>query len=108
MSMNTDTGQMTIHVEPDLRGDWVLSSTVITSSGTEFTGPADMTQCGPLAPRDRDACPRWLEKQNLSLKVVHVPGSKFWTLQWREFGVLVAMTAALSVFSLWWIRRRLV
>ncbi|MBM7490221.1 hypothetical protein JOD64_001443 [Micromonospora luteifusca] len=108
ISMSPDTGRMTLHVEPDRRGDWVMSSTAITSTGTEFSGPADMTQCGPTAARHRETCPRWLEKQNLSLKVTYVPGSKFWTLQWREFGVLFTLAATLSLFSLWWIRRRLV
>ncbi|MGW3788446.1 ABC transporter permease subunit [Micromonospora chokoriensis] len=108
ISMNLDTGRMTLHVEPDRRGDWIVSSTTITSTGAEFSGPADMTQCGPNAPRDRETCPRWLEKQNLSLKVSYVPGSKFWNLQWREFGVLIALTAVLSLLSLWWVRRRLV
>ncbi|MEH1164146.1 hypothetical protein V6V47_02020 [Micromonospora sp. CPCC 205539] len=108
ISMSADTGRMTLHVEPERRGDWVVSSATITSTGAEFRGPADMTQCGPNAPRDRETCPRWLEEQNLSLKVTYVPGSKFWNLQWREVGVLFALTAVLSLFSLWWIRRRLV
>jgi len=108
ISMSPDTGEMTLNVQPDLRGDWVVSSTTITSTGAEFKGPADMTQCGPKAPRDHETCPRWLEKQNLSLQVVHVPGSKFWNLQWREFGVLFALAAVLSLGNLWWIRRRLV
>ncbi|SCF30086.1 ABC-2 family transporter protein [Micromonospora saelicesensis] len=108
ISMSPDTGRMTVHVEPDRRGDWIVSSTTITSTGAEFTGPADMTQCGPRASGGREACQRWLGEQNLSLKVSYVPGSKFWDLQWREFGVLFALTVALSLFSLWWVRRRLV
>ncbi|MBG6105670.1 ABC transporter permease subunit [Micromonospora vinacea] len=108
ISMSPDTGRMMVHVEPDRRGDWVVSSTTITSTGAEFTGPADMTQCGPRALGGRDACQRWLGEQNLSLKVSYVPGSKFWTLQWREFGVLIALTVVLALFSLWWVRRRLV
>ncbi|MET8265675.1 hypothetical protein ABZU92_16980 [Micromonospora arida] len=108
ISMSLDTGRMTVHVEPDRRGDWILSSTTITSTGAEFNGPADMTQCGPSASGGREACQSWLGKQNLSLKVSYVPGSKFWDLQWREFGMLFALTVALSLFSLWWVRRRLV
>ncbi|MEU7971832.1 ABC transporter permease subunit [Micromonospora sp. NPDC049089] len=108
ISMSPDTGRMTVHVEPDRRGDWIVSSTTITSTGAEFTGPADMTQCGPRASGGREACQSWLGKQNLSLKVSYVPGSKFWDLQWREFGALFALTVALSLFSLWWVRRRLV
>ncbi|MEV4721183.1 hypothetical protein AB0J94_28665 [Micromonospora noduli] len=108
ISMSPDTGRMTVHVQPDRRGDWIVSSTTITSTGAEFTGPADMTQCGPRASGGREACQSWLGKQNLSLKVSYVPGSKFWDLQWREFGALFALTVALSLFSLWWVRRRLV
>ncbi|RAO08186.1 hypothetical protein ONO86_06590 [Micromonospora noduli] len=108
ISMSPDTGRMTVQVQPDRRGDWIVSSTTITSTGAEFTGPADMTQCGPRASGGREACQSWLGKQNLSLKVSYVPGSKFWDLQWREFGALFALTVALSLFSLWWVRRRLV
>ncbi|MGC4868530.1 hypothetical protein ACLQ3B_24195 [Micromonospora sp. DT53] len=108
ISMDSDTGQMTVHIEPERRGDWVISSTTITSTGAEFIGPADMTQCGRRASGGREACQRWLGQQNLSLEVSYVPGSKFWTLQWREFGVLFALTVVLSLFSLWWVRRRLV
>ncbi|WP_327035282.1 hypothetical protein [Micromonospora ureilytica] len=108
ISMSADTAQMTLHVEPDRRGDWVLSSTAITSAGTEFNGPADMTQCGPRASGGREACQRWLGQQNLRLEVTYVPGSKFWGLQWREFGVLFAVAVVLSLLSLWWVRRRLV
>ncbi|MET8361081.1 hypothetical protein [Micromonospora sp. NPDC005171] len=108
ISMSPDTGRMTIQVQPDRRGDWVVSSTTITPTGAEFTGPADMTQCGPAATGGRETCQRWLGKQNLDVKVSYVPGSKFWALQWREFGVLIALTVVLSLFSLWWVRRRLV
>ncbi|MBG0564697.1 ABC transporter permease subunit [Actinoplanes aureus] len=107
ISMSMDTKEIRVHVEPDLRGAWVLSNTTVTSTGAEFTGPADTTQCGPEAPRDRETCPGWLKAQNLSQELTYVPGSRFWALQWREFGVLIALTLGLSWFSLWWIRRRL-
>lgn len=108
ISMSPDTGRMSVHVRPERRGDWVVSSTTITSTGAEFDGPADMTQCGPRVSGGREACQAWLGRQNLSVKVSYVPGSKFWDLQWREFGALLAVTVVLSLFSLWWVRRRLV
>lgn len=108
LSMNVDSNEMRINVEPDMRGAWILSNTTVTSTGAEFTGPADITQCGPEAPRDRETCPVWLKAQNLSQQLVYVPGSQFWSLQWRELGLLMVLTGALSAFSLWWIRRRLV
>jgi hypothetical protein len=107
LSMSPDTGEMTLQLEPERRGDWVVSTTVVTAAGGEFHGPADMTRCGPEAPRDRETCPAWLAEQNLSQKMTYVPGSAFWTLQWREFGLLIAVAAVLTGFSLRWIRRRL-
>jgi ABC-type transport system involved in multi-copper enzyme maturation permease subunit len=89
---------------------WILSRTTVTSTGAEFRGPADPTRCGPLDPMSHgpsDECRAWLATQNLSLKLTYVPGSSFWALQWREFGVLIALALGLSWFSLWWIRRRL-
>jgi hypothetical protein len=106
LSMSPATGEMTLHLEPEQRGDWVVSNTVVTATGVEFHGPADTTQCGPEAPRDRETCPVWLEKQNLSQKMTYVPGEAFWRLQWREFGVLMAVAAVLTGFCLRWIRRR--
>ncbi|KHD72049.1 hypothetical protein MB27_42550 [Actinoplanes utahensis] len=107
ISMSRDGGGMRLQIEPEQRGDWIVSSTVVTASGSEFRGPADTTQCGPEAPRDRETCPKWLDQQNLSHQVVFVPGSRYWNLQWREFGLLIGLTAVLAGFSLWWIRRRL-
>jgi hypothetical protein len=34
-----------------------------------------------------------------------VPAAKFWTLQWRELGLLLVLALALTGFSLWRIRR---
>ncbi|MEU4423314.1 ABC transporter permease subunit [Actinoplanes sp. NPDC024001] len=107
ISMSEETKEMQIHVEPDVRGAWILSNTTVTPTGAEFRGPADPTLCGPEAPRDNETCPLWLKKQNLGQQLTYVEGSQFWPLQWREFGLLIALTATLSVFSLWWIRRRL-
>ncbi|MFC7533596.1 ABC transporter permease subunit [Actinoplanes sp. GCM10030250] len=107
ISMNVDSKEMHIHVEPELRGVWILSNTTITPSGAEFKGPADTTRCGPEAPRDHETCPDWLASQNLRQELTYVPNSQFWSLQWREFGVLAGVTLVLSWFSLWWIRRRL-
>ncbi|MEV6304202.1 ABC transporter permease subunit [Actinoplanes sp. NPDC051861] len=107
ISLNDDTKEMTLHVEPSIRGVWVLSNIVVTPAGTEFTGPADTTLCGPEAPDDHRTCPDWLEAQNLRQQLIYIPGTEFWPLQWREFGLLIGLTAAVSGFSLWWIRRRL-
>jgi hypothetical protein len=83
---------------------WVIRNDTLTASGRVFTGPADMTACGPSA--DRRECPRWLDSQHLRQRLSYIPDNRFWTLQWRELGVLVAISLALAGFCGWWIRRR--
>jgi hypothetical protein len=107
IGMNISTKEIRVEVEPTLKDAWILSDATVTSTGALFTGPADTTKCGPKAANDHETCPAWLAAQNLSQKLTYVPGSKFWALQWREFGLLIALTLVLSWFSLWWIRRRL-
>jgi hypothetical protein len=107
LSMDGSTKELQVHVEPDIRGVWVLENQVVTADGTAFKAVTDPALCGPDAPRDHETCPGWLREQNLSQKLVYVPGEQFWTLQWREFGLLVALAGGLSAFSIWWIRRRL-
>ncbi|BCJ46526.1 transporter [Actinoplanes ianthinogenes] len=110
MGMGFDMSTKEMRLEPvlEMRNAWIMKSSVITTTGAEFRGPADTTKCGPDAPNDRLTCPEWLRAQNLRTKLTYVPDAKFWTVQWREFGLLVALGLALSAFSLWWIRRRLI
>ncbi|KUL24051.1 ABC transporter permease subunit [Actinoplanes awajinensis] len=107
MSYSMETKELRLEPMPEERDGWVLSTTVVTPSGTEFVGPSDSTKCGPEAPNERLTCPDWIAAQHLSTKLVYIPDAKFWTLQWREFGLLIVLTMTLSAFSVWWIRRRL-
>ncbi|GAA4602369.1 hypothetical protein BJY16_004225 [Actinoplanes octamycinicus] len=105
MSFSMETKEIRLEPVQEMKNAWIMDSSVITASGAEFRGPADTTKCGPEAPAERQTCPEWLRAQNLSTKLTYVPDAKFWTVQWREFGLLVALSLALSAFSLWWIRR---
>jgi hypothetical protein len=90
---------------PDPDGpSWILHDDSLTPSGKVFTGPVDWNACGPRA--DRTACPPWLDSQHLRQRLSYIPDNKFWTLQWRELGVLVAISLAVAAFCGWWIRRR--
>jgi hypothetical protein len=63
---------------------------------------------GLLAGGPPAGCKEWLATQNLQHQVVYFGQEKFWVLQWRELGVLLAASALVAAFSFWWIRRRLV
>lgn len=88
-----------------LAGAWILSERTITADGRTFTGSADPASCG----RDTDpgACERWMDTLGLQREVIYLPGDRFWRLQWRELGVLLATTTLLGGLGLWWIRRGL-
>lgn len=100
-----DSGDMEVYGPDPATPSWVVRNDTLTPSGKVFTGPADWNACGPNA--DRTACPRWLDSQHLSQRLSYIPDNRFWTLQWRELGVLVAISLALAVFCAWWIRRRI-
>ena len=86
---------------------WVLSNKVVaTAGGPEFHGPVDQTKCGS-ATGAFDGCRQWVVEQGLLQEESYVPAKRFWAVQWRELGLLITLAAALSLFSLWWIRRRL-
>ena len=104
------TNEMHLDAGSDLPGAWIQERSTVTSTGAEFKAKTDPATCGPLNPSNHGPspeCREWLATQNLSVKLTYVPGSSFWSLQWRQFGVLMALTLGLSWFSLWWIRRRL-
>lgn len=85
---------------PSETDSWELSNAIVTTpGGPEYRGPTDQEKCTP-------DCREWLGAQGLLQEERYVPARRFWLVQWRELGVLLTLTAALSLISLWWIRRR--
>jgi hypothetical protein len=95
-------------------GDWELSNQTITSSGSVAGSlPAWVSDCGGPPGEDesiatkRKSCFDRLAADGYQQKVTYQPASAFWTLQWRETGLLVAAALLLSGFAFWRIRRDL-
>ncbi|ABP55761.1 hypothetical protein Strop_3327 [Salinispora tropica CNB-440] len=85
---------------PSEADSWQLSNTIVTTpGGPEYRGPTDQEKCTP-------DCREWLGAQRLLQEERYVPAGNFWLAQWRELGILITLAAALSLISLWWIRRR--
>ena len=84
-------------------GAWVLTNEAYGADGKPYTGPVDPDYCGRAGPEE---CERWLATQNIQQRITHLPAERFWTLQWREFAVFASVSMLLSLFCLWWIRRR--
>lgn len=86
-------------------GAWVVANQTVTASGAEFTGPHNEEKCGRNgSPQECDA---WLGTLNLRQVATFQPADRFWTLQWREAGLLLAAAVVLTGFCFWWLRRRL-
>jgi hypothetical protein len=86
-------------------GAWVLSNETWTAAGKPFTGPVDTSRCGPSSSPKH--CFDWLAGLGLRQHATYVPADRFWSLQWRESGLMLGLTALLTLVSVWWLRRRL-
>jgi len=107
LHMSDPSRDIRIEAEDPVRGAWILSNTVLTQTGSAYHGPYDPSKCGPEAPGGGpEGCKQWLASQNLQQKVIYLGADKFWTLQWRELGVFLVVSALLATFCFWWIRRR--
>jgi ABC-2 family transporter protein len=95
---------MRVSLQSPVAGAWVLSNRTVDARGDEFRGPVDRTKCGREG--SPEVCEGWLQAQNLRQEASYVPPGQFWSLQWRELGVLAALTVLIAMFSFWWLRRR--
>ncbi|MFF2040617.1 ABC transporter permease [Kitasatospora sp. NPDC058170] len=86
-------------------GAWVLSGAepVRTSSGQALTMATQ--PCAKVSDAaTHDAC---LADADLHVTVTYQPADRYWAFQWYETAIFLALTAGLTGFSAWWLRRRL-
>ncbi len=94
--------QMTVTATVNLPGAWVLSNQSLTASGHVFTGPATKA-CTSGSVR---ACYASITRLHLRQLVTYQPASRYWTFQWSETAIFLALAAVLAAVCFWWIRRR--
>ncbi|GLY18117.1 transporter [Kineosporia sp. NBRC 101677] len=107
----------TFHISGAGAADWVLSDETVDRSGTAPAQLPDyVPDCMPEPGQDdsasapggeRDRCIQQLAADGYQQHIVYHPESAFWTLQWRETGLLVGGAALLTGFAFWRIRRDL-
>ncbi|MFE2283783.1 ABC transporter permease subunit [Streptomyces sp. NPDC059443] len=83
-------------------GDWVVSTPgpAVDSAGREVRGSEGCAEAR-VDPLDCFA------KSDLHVKVAYQPADRYWTFQWIETGVFLALAGLLAGFCSWWLRRRL-
>jgi len=92
-----------IQVTPNLPGAWIYSSQVTTAAGRTSLGSLPRG-CGPNSPYQ--TCVAAVTRMHLRQVVTYQPDSRFWTFQWHETAIYLALALALAGFCIWWVRRR--
>lgn len=97
-------GIMTVQAVPTLsqQGAWVLSGQVIDASGHPFQAAATPGCMGT----NFQACTASLTKFHLRELISYEPASRFWTFQWVETGIFLALALALAGLCIGWLIRR--
>jgi len=102
-----------LDVGGNVPGGWVLSNKTVDESGKAVhTLPSWVLTCLPapgtkqvkFGPREQ-ACFDRLASEGYQQQVSYHPSSRYWTLQWRETGLLLAGAAALAGACFWRVRR---
>jgi hypothetical protein len=96
-------GSLFVGITPNLPGAWIGSSHVTTAAGSASLGPTP-ARCGP--DYTFTSCRGAIAGMHLRQVIVYQPGSRFWTFQWDETAIYLAVALALAGFCVWWVRRR--
>jgi hypothetical protein len=103
------------------RGAWVLSSQAIDASG-HAVATIPVSQSGPCAPpgggpaqqssggqpgAELSTCFAEMKRLGYRQRVTYQPSSRFWTFQWLEMGIYIALALGLAGFCFWRLRHRL-
>ena len=99
-----NNGVMNLQAAPTLtqQGAWILSGQVIDTSGHPAQVPA-IPACLGTNPQ---ACAASLARFHFRELISYEPASRFWTLQWVETGIFLALAVALAGLCVWWLIRR--
>ena len=97
-------GVMSVQAVPTLsqQGAWVLSGQVIDTAGHPFQPAVTQACLGP----NIQACAAYLARFHLRELISYEPASRFWTFQWVETGIFLAVALGLAAACIWWLIRR--
>jgi hypothetical protein len=89
-------------------GAWITAERTVNAAGQPARAPAAVMNCllnsGPG--QATQACLTRLARLGYRQQVSYEPASRFWTLQWEETVIYLAVALLLAGLCTWWIRRR--
>ncbi|WP_242900599.1 ABC transporter permease subunit [Actinomadura terrae] len=122
---------LTVSARVDDPGAWVLSDYTVDPSGRKVKSlPVSLASgaCAPPPPRAAETggerpdgkrvadesgrgpaekCYAEIARLGYRQHVTYHPANRFWTLQWAETGLFALLSAGLTGFCFYWVRRRL-
>jgi hypothetical protein len=118
ITLRQPAGPVTITLSTGRRDDWVLSNQTVDPSGRSTALPAWMASCLPPPPGQAggvtgprtgqapsiDSCLARLAAEGYHQRIVYQPADRFWTLQWRETALFLALAGLLAAACFWWTR----
>jgi hypothetical protein len=102
---------LTADVVPGHPGAWILSSQALNPAGQPVTTIPAACNNPPAASGEKGGTSaitpaQCMEKLGYREAISYVPTSRYWTLQWIETAIFLALALALAWFSFWRLGRR--
>jgi hypothetical protein len=106
-NVRTGTGQFTLYTQGarPIPGAWIISAPQTIMTPEHVASPACFAQLNNNVATP-SACIADLARLHLTEVVTYQPLSRYWTLQWYETGIFLALALALAAFCLWRVARR--
>ncbi|HTX69567.1 MAG TPA: hypothetical protein VMH50_10535 [Thermoleophilia bacterium] len=105
--ITSPNGPLIVTVDNGIRpGAWILSDSgnAVDSAGKVVYGLGKKLASEDITRQNfREA----IARLGLYVQVAYQPASRYWTFQWVETGIFMGLALVLTIFSLWWVRRRL-
>ncbi|WP_018353043.1 hypothetical protein [Longispora albida] len=109
----TDDMRVTVTVQLPDKAAWLLANETVDAKGNPAVMPAAVGKaCLPPIPPDPDSrgvpagCVATMKELGYRQHVSYHPGDRYWSFQWAELGIYLALSSALAGFAFWRISRR--
>jgi hypothetical protein len=104
-------GSLTADVVPGKPDAWIISSQALNAAGQPVSAIPAGCASPPGAPGEKGGTSaitpaQCMQKLGYREAISYVPTSRYWTLQWIETAIFLALALALAWFSFWRLGRR--